>query len=412
MTRSKVVCLLLVLGWSLLGTPVWAIDVRWMQKGVRVWYYGSVGSISSSDLEEAYLLHAVNGANALVTHHSASNHWGSPQPVATATYSPLDKGPCWIHPLVLQNLHGGNWMGLNITLVTPLTYTYDDFLNKALPAPNHFLPIKALFDLKPQRDLVKITYINAYSSTGSAYFDLETGLALYYDSWSGAVTKFSILSEINYDFARKRAFAEDDGPHTGFQSVVSEQSFDPFTLISGNVDIKSQVETRYGNTVKMWVVTNKSGPQGSPLPIYENYCYFGDIPSLRRIDMTQGANFPPDQWNPFGQYLWWWLPPTALNRSAINIYNVAMARTATQPLTFTSTETPQKLYFTNLWFGNDGYMTFFSAKDPTIGLDVNPSSYVFQYLNTVNGRDYYRNTMGRAVPGSVLPGLLGPLLLY
>jgi len=38
---------------------------------------------------------------------------------------------------------------------------------------------------------------------------------------------FFILSEINYDFATQNAFAEDDGPHTGFNSFVSEQSLGP-----------------------------------------------------------------------------------------------------------------------------------------------------------------------------------------
>jgi len=35
---------------------------------------------------------------------------------------------------------------------------------------------------------------------------------------------FFCLSEINYDFLTGRAFAEDDGPHTGFRSIASEIS--------------------------------------------------------------------------------------------------------------------------------------------------------------------------------------------
>ncbi len=410
MKTSKLVCLLLVLGWSFLGTPVWAVDVGWMQRGVRVWYFGAVGTGSSSDAEEAYLLQAVNGANASVTHHSALNHWGLPNPVDTASYSLSDQGPCWIHPLVLQTLQPGDqWMGQEIVLVIPGTYTYDDFLN-ALPARNHFLPIKALFDLKPQRQLVKITYMIAGFSTGLALFDAETGLLLYYNASSGLVTKFFILSEINYDFAGRRAFAEDDGPHTGFQSLASEQSIN-FPSGGGSVIITSSVETRYGNSIEMWVHTSTYGTSGPP-DKDESYCYFGDGPILRRIDWTQRTTLPPEQWNPFGEYLWWWLPPAALNRATINIYDVSMDRTGTQPFTFTSTDTPNHLYFTQIWFGNDGYMTVFSAKDPTIGLDLKPIDAVFQNLTKVNGLNYYRSTMGKAKPVAPIFPAIGPLLLY
>jgi hypothetical protein len=77
------VSLLLVLGWSYLNTGAWAVDVGWMQKGVRVWYLGGVdtGGATSSNAEEAYLLGVVNGGDIQVTHHSALNHWGSPKPV-------------------------------------------------------------------------------------------------------------------------------------------------------------------------------------------------------------------------------------------------------------------------------------------------------------------------------------------
>jgi hypothetical protein len=75
------------------------------------------------------------------------------------------------------------------------------------------------------------------------------------------------------------------------------------------------------------------------------------------------------------------------------------------------TETPQKLYFTNLWFGNDGYLILFSAKDPTMGLDVNPSNYTFQNLNAVNDLDYYRNYMGKAKPVTPLVPAISAMLL-
>ena len=138
MKKAFVFCLGLILWLSLDGSSVWAVDIGWMQKGVRVWYFGGVGSTTSSDAEEAYLFNAVNGNNVQVIKHSGMNHWGTANPPDTGTYSFLDRGPCWIHPQVLQNIEmGDNWMGFEITLVTHTTYTYATF-------PYHLLPAKAL----------------------------------------------------------------------------------------------------------------------------------------------------------------------------------------------------------------------------------------------------------------------------
>jgi hypothetical protein len=399
MKEKVVVCLLLVVGWNCLGTHVWAQDIGWMQKGVRVWYLGAVGGITSSNAEEAHLLEAVDGVNVRVKRHSALTHWTSPLPVETGTYPLLGKGPCWIHPAVLQTLDsfvGDTWMGHEIGTVTRSAYTYDTF-------PYHLLPARALFDLRPQRQLVKLTLFIPDFSTGEAWFDAETGLLLYYYTSSGVTTRFFMLAEINYDFARQAAFAEDDGPHTGFRSFVSEQSLN-FPSGGGSVIIQSLVETRYGTTVEMRVSTSLTA-SNYYVTRDENYCFFGDIPILRRMDANQAPNFPPDQWNPCGEYLWWWVPPAALARETINVLTAPMARTATQPYTFTATGNPtppQTFFFTNLWFGNDGYMTVFSATDPPM-LEVTRDDAIFQNLTRVDGPDYYRNTMGRAIPDDIRP---------
>ena len=412
MKRLSVFCFLLALWLSFEGSSVWAIDVGWMRKGVRVWYLGAAGTGFSSDAEEAYLFSAVNGSNVQVTKHSAINHWGSPNPVDTSTYSFLDKGPCWMHPQVLQNLQiGDNWMGFEITLVTRSTYTYNQL-------PYHFLPAKALFDLKPQREVVKLVYMIAYYSTGTAYFDAETGLCLQYSQSNGYTTVFFVLSEINYDFARQEAFAEDDGPHTGFKSEVIESS------LSGGAQyimIQSSVETRYGDTVEMWVSTSYGGTIGSALPPNENYCFFGSVPVLRHMDMSVAPNYPPEQWNAYGQYLWWWVPTGALQSSTINVFGVPMTRTSTNPYIFEATTTPSGLHFSKLYFGTDGYVTALSARDSATGLNIGPGQAGFTNLTTVKGLDYYKGTMGRATPavapsnpqtmlvsGSFLYGDFGP----
>lgn len=383
------------------GSTTWALDTGWMQQGVRVWYFGAVGATSASDAEEAYLFGPASGANIQVTKHSGLNHWGTTNPIDTSTYPILDKGPCWIHPQTLQNLQSGDtWKGQVISTVIRESLTYTTFKQK-FSFPYLLLPIKALFDLKPQRDIVKIVYYISQYSTGIAYFDADTGLMLLYQTSNGYVTIFFLLSEINYDFATHQAFAEDTGPHTGFKSSVLETQLMPFPDNRGGyVFIQSSVESRYGATVQMWVSTSDSGDISSYMPPYESYCFFGDIPLLRRINMTQATNYPPDQWNPYGQHLWWWLSTAALQSTTINVFNVPMSRISTVPYTFIATEPGTGLYFTKLWFDDNGYLTKFAAKDATTGLDIDPDRISLYFTNStgVDGKNYYQATMGTAIP--------------
>jgi hypothetical protein len=407
MKKVFVFSVLLSLWLSLDGSGVWAIDVGWMQKGVRVWYFGAAGTGMSSDAEEAYLFTSIDGTNAQVTHHSAINHWVLPNPVDTGTYAILGKeGPCWIHPQTLQTLKSGDhWQGQEIVTVLPGTYTYDTFINEFPSIPYLLLPIKTLFDLAPQRDMVKIVYMLEDFSTGTAYFDAETGLLLFRTNSNGFVTVFFILSEINYDFAGQKAFAEDDGPHTGFKSNIIK------TSSSANyVMIQSSVETRYGNTVQMWVSTSAGGSINIYGPPNENYCFFGSEPVLRRKYMTETPHYPPEGWDEYGEYLWWWVPQEALQGSSINVFDVPMTRTSTAPYTFGAIGVGTGLYFSNFIFDNDGYMTDFSAKYSAIGLnlDLGPSASPGVPIHLVDGLEYYRNTMGRATPPPPPATLISP----
>ena len=130
---GALILLALPLDW--IGECAWAADTGWMQKGVRVWYFGGAGTGMSSDAEEAYLFASINGNTAQLTHHSGINHWSLPT-AETETGSILDKGPCWIHPQVLQTIAiGDNWMGIDINSMDRATYTYDTFKNNMSSPP-------------------------------------------------------------------------------------------------------------------------------------------------------------------------------------------------------------------------------------------------------------------------------------
>jgi hypothetical protein len=406
--KKVFVSLLLLALWLVLDrSGVWAVDVGWMQQGVRVWYFGAASTGFSSDAEEAYLFTSIDGNTAQLAHHSGINHWSLPTAV-TETGSVVDQGPFWIHPQVLQAVAiDDNWQGHRVTNVLRGSYTYATFINEVSPAgsiPYLLLPIKTLFDLSPQRNLVKIVYQIDFTSTGIAYFDVDTGLLLLRENSTGFVTVFFILSEINYDFANHIAFAEDNGPHTGFRSNVVKTKSELYA--THMLQMLSSVESRYGNTVQMWTSTQAGGASGSYLPVQENYCFFGDVPELRRKLMTATPNYPPENWNEYGDYLWWWLPAGALADASIDIFGVPMTRTSTAPYTFTAAGTRTSLYFSAIIFDNDGYMTDFAVKDPSIGLDIGLGAAAAPVVSAapnvpihlVDGLAYYKETMGRAVP--------------
>jgi hypothetical protein len=400
------------------ATSVQAAETGWMQKGVRVWY---MGAGISADQEEAYLINGFEGDRMSVTRHSASAGWTSPLPAETNAYPRYDKGPFWIHPQVLPNLQvGQTWLGQEITLIERKNWRiYTSNPNDPDNFPHHLLPAWALFKLNPLRLLVKIVCLIPNFSQSVAYFDGETGLLLYRDVVSLATSYFFILSEINYDFQTRRAFPEDDGPQTGFMYTQSEQS----VTGGGSVVMHSLVESRYGNTIEMRVDSSLIGP-GGMLPLtFENFCFFGDVPLLTHNDSTTAGGIPPENWVPYGQYLWWWLPPEALAGNNINVLGVPMTRTTTgadggpqaPPLKapdaamFTATESPQTFHYSALWFAGDGYLTLFSAKDSRIGLDI-LGGQIFANNNTLTGISYYRDHMGNAVPLVLTPAVFLPLI--
>jgi len=256
--------------------------------------------------------------------------------------------------------------------------------------------------------LVKLSYVIDQFNVGTAYFDAETGILLYHNEVWGVGKMFFALAEINYDFAGQEAFAEDDGPHTGFRSMASEQSLgNPLFVGGGSVVLQTLFETRYGPALEMRVLSSRTPATFPDTGMAdENYCFFGQVPVLRRIDATQAGNVVPEQWNAFGTYLWWWLPRTATAMRAmttgsigaaavqtINVFDVEMTKTSDQPLTYTAIETPQRFHFSMLRVDDEGYVSEFSARDPSSGLDVQPGDFYFQNGTGVDGRDYYRSVM-------------------
>jgi hypothetical protein len=83
----------------------------------------------------------------------------------------------------------------------------------------------------------------------------------------------------------------------------------------------------------------------------------------------------------------------------INVFDVPMAKTSDQPLTYTATQTPSRFHFSMLTFDSRGYLTVFSARDPSTGLYVQPGDFIFQNGTTVTGLSYFQQQMALPVVG-------------
>lgn len=387
-----------VLCWAAVGMA----DTGWMRTGIRAWYLGGIdsGGVTSSDAEEAYLIGEATGTRVQVTRHSATGHWGTPMPVDVSEHELADQGPFWIHPAVLARLKEGPstfWQGMEVTLVIRTLCTYETLPCGAL------LPALALFEAKPQRTIVTVNYMMPDYSVGSAYFDAETGLLLQRHALWGYSKIFFLLAEINYDFTRRVAFPEPDRPHPGFKSMISLTSFD-----GGMIVIHSLVESAMDERVEARVLLNDTGagPFGQSRALDFNACFFGEVPELRVINATEAEGRRPQTWDPLGEYLWWWVPPSALERTQIAILSGVMGRLSTRSVIteFTIQNEPEDLYLEWAGFDGTGYATGLWMVDPTIGMSVGPHN-AFNPVITVDGLPYYRGHMGTVSPG---PPLVDP----
>ena len=361
-------------------------DTGWMKSGIRAWYYGGVGS---SDAEEAYLIGSQNGTEVEVTHHAAVGNWTMPLPVQNTVNDLADQGPFWINPTVLAQLQPGPttfWQGREVTLVIRTLCSYE-----TLPCVS-LLPLLALLDASPQRTIVTVNYMIQGFTVGTAYFDADTGLLLQRNE-PGI---FFYLAEINYDFIAKVAFPEPDRPHPGYKSMVSLTSFD-----GGMIVVHAILESAMDKTVAMRVLLNDTGGGffGESRALDFNACFFGDVPVLRVIDATEAENRHPETWDALGQYLWWWIPPSAHERSTISILSGEMDRSVVDggSVEFTIQNEPDDLYLRWARFDATGYATGLWMVDPTIGMSVGPHN-AFNPVIKVDGLDYYREQMGAAVP--------------
>ena len=378
-----------------------ADDVGWRQAGVRAWYVGaSAGYSGQSDAEEANLI-ATAGTGLRVVRHQAVGFWSAPLPASELPApDPAHEGPFWISPQRLRKLRppdAFSWQGLS--LVVKARVSYQDPADLPFIA---FLPVQALYRAKSPRELIMLTGDND-GVVGDYFFDVETGLGLSSTLATPGFYIMMMLSEINYDFATRQAFAEDDGPHTGFRA----------RQMAGRVDypvnqfylFEERIVSRYGQSVRADLTLGLDNiATGDSVHVDYHSIFDGDTRQFLVTPNTGGlgAAAAAVAWTQNGTHPFFWVPPVDLARDTIRVWDTDLTRRdpVGTDAVFEATAPSGTWGFTRLQLDAQGFVREMTVVAPSMSFALDsreaPES---SKLNEVTGRSYYLETMGRAVPG-------------
>jgi len=381
------------------GRMAAAEDTGWRQPGVRVWYVGASASYSGqSDAEEANLIEAAD-AGLRVVRHQGVGFWSSPLPASVLPApDPAHEGPFWISPQRLRKLHppdAFSWQGLSLVVKARVTYQ-----NAADLPFIAFLPVQALYRVQAPRELITLTGDND-GVVGDYFFDVETGLGLSSTLATPGFYIMMILSEINYDFATRQAFAEDDGPHTGFRA----------RQMAGRVDypvnqfylFEERIVSRYGQSVRADLTLGLDNiATGDSVHVDYHSIFDGETRQFLLTPNTGGLAATAATWTQNGTHPFFWIPPVDLARDTIRVWDTDLTRRdpVGTDAVFEADGSPGTWGFTRLQLDPQGFVREMTVASPSMSFAVDsrtapPSSK----LNEVTGRAYHLETMGLAIPG-------------
>lgn len=397
-----------------------AADLGLLRTGVRVWYVGGVNTDFypqmdpgkpeappwTSDAEAAALIDRIEGGVPHILRWQAVRNWTSPMPVEDLpVLAPESEGPFWISPDRLGALRPSHdtitWQDLQWLVSARASY------RDALPFLN-LLPEQALLLTQPGREIVTLDTVSKIPgllgsdiSVGTAYFDVDTGLLLSRtDTLTAPGAKYVrtmlTLSEINYDFASRQAYAEDSGPHSGFSGffAASRHEF----LQNQSVQFVSAIVSRYKNAL----VANLSGDLGNtgnlPQTYHSDQELFYDADTETAAVRSSGS----PTWQVNGDHLFWWIPPAHLGTGAIQVWDLALGSAGSSGgvTSFTATSAPANPAFPCLVFGRDGYLTDMAVTVPAMAIAVDSRSDLNKTIR-IDGLAFYQSVMhGLASPSS------------
>lgn len=393
------------------GALAMADDMGWLQPGVRVWYAGiSADYGSTSDAEEAYLIESIQNGAARVVKHAAIDFWNNPLPVETFTNpDAASDGEFWISPARLRAmrvLDDVSWRGLACMVKAKATWGLED------DRMMHLLPVVALFQLKPLREIVVLS--TDQGALAEYYFDVETGLLLYMTRNVPGYTQHLTLSEINYNFATHQAHPEDNGPHTHYAAT-----YNALDMATGQTfHLLPIYVSRYGSKLLM----RHSGMfMGGTVPGYLSF------DGLARYDMaTDQCVYNPDytvfseNWSQQGDHFFAWIPPAHLFRDSITLQHSTLFRESAQALagtqstvtTFSTAVRPHDFDVVAAVYDAAGFATdiAIASLDYQFHVDTRGPGLGFRDVH-VDGPQYYAENMTPALPGDVNPHFLTAIAL-
>jgi hypothetical protein len=418
---SLVLGVLALLGLSMVTTAE-AADTGWFQVGVRVWYVGGTSAepgTPSSNAQEADLIDRVEGGAVHVIQQQGSDHWKTPLPATDwVNLQPAEEGLFWISPARLKAITPGvgtgliKWLGRERVIYAKTTYTLDTLPFLAL------LPETVLFLLSPTRQIVTLRNKADDPPEGDYFFDVETGLLLSRTEYLDDTTKTMLtLSELNYDFATRQAFAEDDGPHSAYAGHYSATRAG--FLDNQGFDLYVPVISRYANALlltfngNLMNVTLNQYYSFSYQMLYDRNTQTAAIrpvsnPSLQSLGRASSMSASNADWQTNGTHLFCWIPPVDLQKDSLRVWNLDLSRQAGAGggTTFATTTMPAEPAFTSLTFDAAGFLTDLTLVAPAMGLSID-STRAAERNVTVDGRAYYGTQMKRAVPSGSGLVLLG-----
>jgi hypothetical protein len=373
-----------------------AEDTGWRQPGVRVWYIGASASYTGqSDAEEANLIQQGPGNGLRVLRHQAVGFWSAPLPASTLDApNPTSEGPFWISPARLQKLHSPDafsWQGLSLIVKARVTYQNADDLPFIA-----YLPVQALYAAKSPRELITLTGEND-GVIGDYFFDVETGLGLSSTLNTPGFYIMMMLAEINYDFATHQAFAEDNGPHTGYRAGQGagrmEWPISQFYLFEERVTSRYRQAVRTDLTLGIHNIATGQSFQGDYYSLFD-----GETRQFAVTPITASLA-AATTWTVNGTHGFFWIPPGDFLRDTIRVWDLDLAHS--NEAIFAASTLPADWGFTRLEFDPDGFVSQMRVQSATMSFDVDSVTATASKTNYFTGRSYYLQTMSNAVPSGV-----------
>ena len=383
-------------------------DMNWLVPGLRVWYRGmqaspngGQGGASAVNIERVYTIKDLGADGATVHVLATADHYSqiiSDQEEVVPR--PHEEGEFWINPARLEGLRPGDtlvWLGDEYEVSDRAVYTLEEFVNKY--GLDYTPALEALFEAGGgRREVVALTGAIQGRAVYTFAFDVGTGLLIgtvAHDAYQhDATISLEVLAEINYDFVRREAFPEPEGPHANYFMELT------YLDTAGNyVDLSVSVSGRHGDEILMYMILLVSVGGNTPY-ITMAALWSKDGAAYGKV-LPQQTGAPPidiglgEAPARIGDHLPFYIGKD-VGSDTINVWNVTMVNSGGE----FSAQGSAPFYFQSISFDSEGYATQVTIYIRDLGAPIQLTS-----LNPgfEAQRQLYEERLGPAVPQEIQP---------